>query len=489
MRKKLKNLMVSAEIAPFAKEGGLADVVGALPKALEKLNIDLKIFIPFYGFIDRKKIDARKIKSNIDLVVDNKKIFFSLHQTVLPGSSVSVYLIRHKIFNTKKIYSSANIKLNGQFSHKLIDTEKFIFFSKAVLRSAQEIDFQPDVIHCHDWHTAIIPSLLKSLSGDFFKNTKTIYTIHNLAHQGIAQPSIVGFSKIDPDLPIIKADLRNGDINFMVQGILGADIINTVSPTYAKEILTHYQGASLDKILWKKRGDLYGILNGIDTEFFNPATDKNIRQRYTIRTLSRKKINKLYLQKKLCLPQDKNTAVVGLVSRLVWQKGLELIDNKFIEAIYKLPLPCQFIVLGTGQTQYEKHLKKLARKFPDKFSAQIMFDNKLAQQIYAGADIFLMPSRFEPCGLGQMIAMRYGTVPVVRATGGLADTVDNKVGFKFKEFSSKAFYQTLEKALKIYYQQPKKWLLLQENGMKKDFSWDKSAKEYLKLYKKLIKQS
>jgi len=402
MEQKIKILMVAAELAPIVKVGGLADVVGALPKALIRLDTNIKIFIPFYGCID-KKFNIQKVKRGIDLEIGKKKVKFDLYRTKLPKSSILVYLVKHKIFNTKKIYRSKNIKLNGKFSHKLIDTERFALFSKAVLESVKIINFKPNIIHCHDWHTAVIASLLKSSREIFFEKVKTLYTIHNLAHQGIAQPTIVGFSKLDPNLPIIKADLRNGDINFMVQGILGANIINTVSPTYAKEILAHYQGAGLDKILKKRKGDLYGILNGIDVDLFNPTTDKSIKQRYTIKTLSRKKIDKLDLQKKLGLSQNKDMAIIGLISRLVWQKGLELITKNLSN------LNCQFVFLGTGHEIYEEQLRNLARKFPKKFSAQIMFDNKLAQQIYAGADIFLMPSRFEPCGLGQMIAMRYGT--------------------------------------------------------------------------------
>jgi starch synthase len=480
IKRKLKILMLSAEMAPFAKEGGLADVVGALPKALAKLNTEVKIFIPLYGFIDKKKFKINKFKNNISLEINNIQVYFDLFQNTLPGSNVEVFFIKHKIFNTKKIYSSHNIALKKKFAHKLIDTEKFVFFSKAVLKSVKEINFPPDIIHCHDWHAAIIPSLLKSSSDDFFVKTKTVYTIHNLAHQGIARPTIVGFSKLDPNLPIIKADLKNKDINFMVQGILGADIVNTVSPTYAKEILTHYQGAGLDKILRERKKDLYGILNGIDIDLFNPATDRNIKEKFSAKTLSKKVINKLDLQRKLGLPQNKDVAMVGLISRLVWQKGIELITKQC------KGLNCQFVFLGTGQPRYEKKLEQLTKKFSKQFSAQITFDNKLAQQIYAGADIFLMPSRFEPCGLGQMIAMRYGTVPVVRATGGLADTVDNKVGFSFKEFSAQALYWALQRALDVCYYQPQKWQRLQINGMQKDFSWDKSAKEYLRLYRKIM---
>ncbi|MCK4554124.1 glycogen synthase, partial [Candidatus Parcubacteria bacterium] len=281
-------------------------------------------------------------------------------------------------------------------------------------------------------------------------------------------------------LQSLSKDAQDGDINFMVQGVLNAGLINTVSPTYAKEITTSIYGASLDNIIKKRKNDLYGILNGIDIKFFNPSKDKFIKQKYSIKTLNKKTANKLALQKQLGLPPDKNIALIGFISRLVWQKGIELITEEIVKNTN-----CQFAILGTGQKKYEKQLKQLTKKYPDKFRAQIMFDIKLAQQIYASSDIFLMPSRFEPCGLGQMIAMRYGAAPIARATGGLDDTINTKVGFKFNDFSAEALLKTLQKALRVYYNQPKKWRDLQINGMKKDFSWNKSAKEYLKLYRKL----
>ncbi|MFH1426942.1 MAG: glycogen/starch synthase, partial [Patescibacteria group bacterium] len=292
-------------------------------------------------------------------------------------------------------------------------------------------------------------------------------------------------------------------INFMVQGILSADKITTVSPTYAKEILKPELGVGLDNILRKRKRNLSGILNGLDIDLFNPATDGNLKVNYSIEgekpasvLLRRSKAkNKTWLQKKVGLPVDENKALVGFVSRMVWQKGIDLISEEVVKNS-----DCQFIILGTGEERYHQHLRKLAKKYPDKFSAQIKFSVEIAQQIYGASDIFLVPSRYEPCGLTQMIAMRYGSVPVARATGGLKDTVFNLSGVKcqmsnvggangfvFKKFESKELEKTLQCALNIYYNKPKKWLKLQKNGMKKDFSWKKSAKEYAKLYKRLVK--
>jgi starch synthase len=536
-KKQIKVLFLSAEIAPLAKAGGLGDVAGALPKALFKLGVDIRLCLPFYGSIDVKKYQPKKIVGSFLVPVDHKKERVGLWQVFLPGTRIPVYLIKHGYFVDKNIYVGDKNQKENKNTLGLGDINRFAFFTRASLEAARVLNFQPDIIHAQDWHTGLAGDMIKKLKVEsykvikskmnateygttkelkvesfypeyfrsgklkgnkeeiefkiFFENTKVIYTIHNLASQGIAAPEIIRFSKIDPNLPVIKADLKNGDINMMVQGIMSSDIINTVSPTYAKEILHHYEGAGLDNILKKRKKDLYGVLNGIDTKFFNPKTDKNLAAKYDLKSLDKKVKNKLALQKKLGWKPDKNIPLVGLVTRLVWQKGIELITEEFAK------LPCQFIFLGTGQPEYENHLKELAQRFPDKFSVQIKFDNDLAQLIYAASDIFLVPSRFEPCGLTQMIAMRYGSVPVARKTGGLCDSIKNyelritnlfknkATGFLFKEYKSEKFYQSLKKALDIYYHKPKVWRTIQINGMKKDFSWDGPAKEYLKLYKKL----
>ena len=444
MKNKLKILIAAAEITPIAKVGGLGDVIGALPKALNKLNLDVRLIMPFYGLIDKNKYKIRLSKKNIKV----GDALINLWQTSLPGSTVPLYLIEHGFFKNKKIYSTA-------LAEGPTDIEKFTFFSQAILESIKNVDFKPDIIHLNDWHTAPVASLIKT--DRFFKSTKTLLTIHNLANQGITKTK-----------------------NHLAEGILNSDLINTVSPTYAKEILTKEYGAGLEKILAKKRNRLHGILNGIDTDFFNPATDESIKQKYSLKNLEKKTANKTELQKQLGLPQDKNAVLVGLVTRFVWQKGVELITEKFSK------LNCQFVFLGTGEKKYEDALLDLAKKYPRQFSVQIKFDEQLAHKIYAASDIFLAPSRFEPCGLTQMIAMRYGSIPIVRATGGLADTVNDKNGFTFKKYSSEELYKTIDEALTIFYKNKKVWHRLETNGLKQNFSWEKSAGEYLKLYKKLI---
>ncbi|MFH1233507.1 MAG: glycogen/starch synthase [Patescibacteria group bacterium] len=502
----IKVLFLSAELAPLAKVGGLGDVAGSLPIALAKLGVDIRICLPFYGLIDRKKYQVKKIIANLYAPMGDKNKSVNVWQTFLPKTKIPVYLIECSFFNSKEIYFDDKKHKNAipttpfiNGAKKNDNLKRFSFFTRASLEVAKKLVFQPDIVHANDWHTALVADFIKTINkqDNFFDKTKTLYTIHNLANQGIAKPNIVSYAKINPDLPIIKVDAKDGDVNFMVQGILGSDLINTVSPTYAKEILNHYQGAGLDNILKKRKANLYGILNGIDINFFNSATDNLIKQKYSLKNLNKKIANKLALQKQLGLPINKNIALVGLVSRLVWQKGIDL----FNKGITPLPLPikgakykdfsklnCQFVFLGTGQKKYEKILKDLTKKYPEKFNVQLAFDEKLAHLIYAGSDIFLMPSYFEPCGLGQMIAMRYGTIPVVHATGGLADTVNNRTGFVFKKYSSEAFYQELNKALTIFYEKPKLWKQLQINGMKQNFSWNKSAKKYFELYRRLTRQ-
>lgn len=468
---KLKILMLAAEVAPFAKVGGLGDVAGSLPPALKKAGCDVRVMMPLYGSVDRKKYKLKKIYSNLEVPSGWLMIKVNIWEAVMPGTKVPIYFIdAPEYFKYDEVYTSGN------------NSERFLFFSVAALYALPLIKFNPDVVHCHDSHTALVPDIIKTSNLDFIRNLKTLFTIHNFEYQGKANPLVLSTGNLHANsLAVLSKDVADGDVNFMVQGVMSADLINTVSKKYAEEILTSTYGAGLDNIIQKRKKDLYGIVNGIDVDFFNPAKDKFITKNFSARSLDKKVENKLALQKRLGMQVDKNIPMVGLVSRLVWQKGLELITDRFGK------LDCQFVFLGNGQKEYEEQLKDFARKHPENVSANITFDLKLAQQIYAGSDIFLMPSRFEPCGLGQMIAMRYGTVPVVRATGGLADTVDDKVGFSFSKVEIMEFYNTLKQAIDLYHEKPLKWRKLQENCMKRDFSWDKSAQEYIGLYKKIVK--
>jgi len=486
----MKVAFLSAEAAPLAKAGGLGDVVGALPKALKKMQVDVRIFLPFYGSIDKRSYRCVKVIDVLEVPVDSRWEKISVWQTKLPRSDVCVYLIKHKFFDAKNIYTGRRYKVGNNYTRTKIDVERFSFFTQSALAACQALNFQPAVVHAQDWHTALAADMIKTrnLADNFFINTKVLYTIHNLANQGITSPEIIRYAKVDPNFPIIKADAKNGDINFMVQGILGSDLINTVSRRYAVEILYHYQGAGLDNILRQRKKDLTGILNGIDTQAFDPATDKFIKYNYSAKDLFKKQNNKIFLQKRLGLPQDKSKCLVGFISRLVWQKGIELITDTLVKNA-----DCQFVFLGSGQKEYEDYLARLAKKYPNKFNVNIKFDVVLAQQIYAASDMLLVPSRFEPCGLTQMIAMRYGSVPVARRTGGLADTINNynyslkrANGFLFTEFSAGALAKILNKAVNLYYSNPDKWLKLQKNCLRQDFSWERSARQYLAVYKKLL---
>ncbi len=486
--KKLQILLAGAELAPLIKVGGLGDVMGALPKALSRLGASVKVIIPFYGAI---KCKAKLVKKNISLDIEGKITKFDLYQTALPSSKITVYLIKHKLFNHNKVYLGKRKYLKGSvYTREVGDVERFVFFSKAVVESIRTMKWKLDVLHCHDWHLALTPTFVDeyNIADDNFPNIKTLFTIHNLANQGVTGLDIVDYAALHHKLtPALMEDYYDKDgqvIDLMKIGILSADYINTVSPNYAKEILTKEYGEDLEQYLQRRQKHLAGIINGIDWKLFDPSKDKYLKKKYSVKTVGKNKlVNKQFLQKKFKLPIDDNVPLFGLVSRLVGQKGLDILVPALEKVLKKNDL--QVIVLGTGQPEYENALKDLAKKYPQKVKASITFDIALAQQIYAGSDFFLMPSKFEPCGLGQMIAMRYGTIPVARATGGLKDTVhNNKTGVVFNKYTVSDMTKALNSSLRLYKNKAKiKKIILTD--MKQDFSWDKSAKEYIKLYNKL----
>lgn len=460
--------MVTAEMAPFAKVGGLADVLGSLPMALKKNNCDVRIVMPLYGLIDKEKYNIQKKFANIAVPFADKMVKVNVWETSF--KSVKVYFIEYsKYFGKKDVYIHDD------------NAERYLFFSQASLYVLPVLKFQPDIIHCHDYHTSMIPLLLKSSNYEYFKNIKTVLTIHNLQYQGKTSQKVLELIGLD-------RDVGEKTLNFMEKGIVYANQVNTVSPTYSKEIFGKLFGAGLEKLLLKNKNKVSGILNGIDMDFFNPAKDKLIAKKYSSDNLTGKKINKTKLQELVGLEMS-SKPLVGLISRFVEQKGLGLITEEIIN------LDCQFVFLGTGDKKYEDLLKKLAKQYPQKVSVQNKFDIKLAQLIYAGSDIFLMPSRFEPCGLGQMIAMRYGTVPVVRAVGGLVDTVFEcearhvrcqMNGFSFETMTIKGLKDALKRAIALY-SNSDEWKKIQRTGMTTDFSWNHSAQRYIELYKKALK--
>lgn len=475
----MKILYVAAEAVPFAKTGGLADVAGSLPKALKADGVDVRVIMPKFGKIPEAYRNAMEHVYDGELPVAWRKKYVGLDKYELDG--VTYYFVdNEEYFNREGFYGYDD------------DAERFSFFSRAVLDLLPEMDFWPDVIHTNDWHAGLMNVFLKlEHMGDArYERIKTVYTIHNLKYQGVFPKDVM------PDvLGLDWKYFNNGDlefydaVNFMKGGIIYADAITTVSKTYAKEIQYPYFGEHLDGLLRSREQDLSGIVNGIDYSVYNPRTDKYIFETYDEESLDRKLDNKIALQKSLGLPERRNVPLIAIVSRLVEPKGMDLVVRMMDEILQHEEI--QLVVLGTGEKRYEDWFKGLAWRYPKKVSVNIYFSNELAQRIYAGADIFLMPSKYEPCGIGQLIALRYGTIPVVRQTGGLKDTVQqyNKYtqegnGFVFENYNAHEMMYALKRALS-FYGNYEIWHKIQFNAVQADYSWKRSAKEYEALYERL----
>ena len=481
----LNILMVSAEMVPFAKTGGLADVVGALPKALKELGHDIRVVIPRYGRIRRDKFGLTDLIPSFEVELDDKPTPVGLLQTNVMSRNgvVPVYMVENATyFDREGIYMYDD------------DADRFILFCRAALEACRKLGWQPDIIHCHDWQTAVIPNWLKTIYKDdpFFANTASVYTIHNLAYQGVFGNRVLEIAGIDEFGYIAQADLPHLKevVDFMGRGIYYADIINTVSETYAREILEPEYGEGLDLLLRDRRNRLYGVLNGIDTELNNPQTDPQIAANYDTINHAGKQACKADLQRVAGLPERPQTPLIGINSRLAEQKGFNLIDSVLEPLLRNNDV--QVIVLGTGEQRYHERLQEFQGHFPQQLRAYLTFNYTLAQKIYAGADLFLMPSRFEPCGLGQMIALRYGTIPVVRRTGGLADTVrdfdpttNEGNGFSFAAFEPLALYGAIVRGLENY-RYRSNWQQLMIRAMAADNSWANSARRYEDLYHRAL---
>ncbi len=479
----LKVLYLSAEVVPFAKTGGLADVAGALPKAIRALGHDIRVAMPRYGRISPERFDLRPRLEPFPIPMDDMEEPASILEGRI-GDGVPVYFVENaRLFDREGIYMYPD------------DAERFIFFCRAALEMCRQMDWRPDVVHCNDWHTAIIPNWMQTIYRDdpFLGDVATVYTIHNLAYQGIFGYRVLEIAGINEYGFIAHPDLApdlNDVVDLMARGILFADIINTVSERYAQEILTPEFGERLDPILRDRRDRLFGVLNGIDYDLYNPATDAHIASHFDADHLDDRLPNKSALQQEAGLPERNDLPLIGAISRLTDQKGFDLIAE-IIDA-WMQHVPSQFILLGTGEQRYHDLFERVHERYPERISVFLTFNAPLAQRIYAGCDMFLMPSRFEPCGLGQMIAMRYGAVPVVRATGGLADTVtdyDPRTqegnGFSFEPYDAMALYATLVRAAETYKYRDV-WRRLMLRGMRSDFSWDRSARKYVDLYYRAI---
>lgn len=486
----MKIAFLSSEAVPYAKTGGLADVAGSLPKALTELGCEVKLFLPKYSYIDESKFILKYNWSVGEMLIRINGYLRSvhLHQAKLNNSNVEVNFIDcPHYFHRGLIYTN-----------DLDEDERFILFSKGVIESLQRLKWTPDVIHCNDWQTGLVPLFIKdNYNWDrMFDKTATLFTIHNIGYQGrfsktaLLNAEICG-SLFYPGGPVEFEDT----VSFMKAGILFSDMINTVSKTYAHEILTPEYGAGLHNVLATRKNDLHGILNGVDYETWNPETDKHLPFKYSKDNLLGKFKNKKFLLEHFGIPFNEHIPLIGIVSRMVNQKGFDI----FAGALQDLmQLDAQWVILGSGEDRYEEMFRRIAHILPHIVAAYIGFNNELSHLIEAAADMFLMPSRYEPCGLNQIYSMKYGTVPIVRKTGGLADTVqdwdemnyygyDNGNGFSFNDYTSYALFLTVQRAVNAFHHKGA-WKKIMLNGMNRDYSWKNSAKEYLTLYERAVKK-
>lgn len=472
----MKVLYATSEALPFIASGGLGDVAGSLPHALRKRLIGCRVVLPMYDTIKQELKDTMKFITHISVPVAWRRQYCGIFEAKHNG--VIYYLIDNQYyFKRDTIY--------GHYD----DAERFAFFSRAVLEIIPYIDFKPDIIHCNDWQTALTPVYYSAMYANSpgYENIKTIFTIHNIQYQGVYGKELL---EDVLGIPADKASLLeyDGCINFMKGAIECADKVTTVSPSYADEILDPWYSHGLDSILNERRYKLSGILNGIDTVGYDPAKDKCIKANFSADDVSGKKIDKEALQKEMGLPVNPGVPVIGMVTRLVSHKGLDLVKGILDELLATSEM--QLVVLGSGDYEYESYFRWIAEKYPDKVGLRIGFVPELARKIYAGADMFLMPSKSEPCGLSQMVALRYGTVPIVRETGGLRDSItdcgDGKGnGFTFKSYNAHDMLDAIRRALTLYYNGD--WNELVLRALNCDFSWGRSANAYIRLYKETLK--
>jgi len=472
-------LFVVSECVPFVKSGGLADVAGALPKELKRLGTDIRVILPKYGFISEEYRNRMRKIAQLVIRVGWRRQYCGIE--TLEHEGVTYYFVDNEYY----------FKRDSLYGH-YDDGERFSYFCRAVLDSLPAISFAPDIIHCHDWHTGMIPFLLREeyKKNSFYANMRTIFTIHNLQFQGIFPKEILGdLLNLSDEYFTIDYLEFYGNVSFMKGALVSADIVTTVSPTYKEEIKTEYYGERLDGLLRARDNDLVGILNGIDDEIYNPRKDPYIALTYDQHTIARKEINKRALQQYFGLSTNEEAPLIAMVTRLTKQKGLDLVKCVFREILAE---NVQFVVLGTGDLEFEHFFNEMAATYPDRVKVFIGFNEELAHKIYAGADLFLMPSQFEPCGLGQLIALRYGAIPIVRETGGLNDTVQSYNeftgegnGFSFTNFNAHDMLYTIRRAIQ-FYNRKEIWENLVKEAMSRDYSWAQSAFKYNQLYAELV---
>ena len=491
MAKPLNVLFLSSEVEPFAKTGGLADVSGALPQSLKHLGHDVRVMMPRYATINEHHGPLSPVPGigETTVPVGTSQMTAGLVSSVIPnhGSPVPVYFLSNPhLFGRKGIYADPETKKDYPDND-----ERFIFFCRGALETARKLRWKPDVIHCNDWPTGLVPAFLKTVYRDdiYYSGTRTDFTIHNMAYQGIFPRTSFGKSLLPASELSEEGVEAFGNLNFLKAGLVYADALTTVSEKYAEEIQGSDEfGCGLQEIARARREDLHGILNGVDYSVWDPSVDTLLPRRYDATTLAGKDENKRALLTAMGLPYDGSTPVIGMISRLADQKGFDLLRPIFDRL---MAMPVQIVVLGTGEERYHRMLESAQRLHPGRLAVRLTFDNALAHMIEAGSDMFLMPSRYEPCGLNQIYSLRYGTVPVVRATGGLDDTIIDVgedpaqgTGFKFSPYDSGVLLQAITRALRAYDDRPS-WLAIMRRGMGRDFSWDASARRYADLYRSL----
>ena len=478
-----KILFTASECVPFIKTGGLADVVGSLPKYFDKSKYDVRVILPKYTIIDKQYKEKMVYLDSFEIGIAGQKQYVGIFTS--RADDITFYFV------DSEYYFSGQGIYDGDPDWNI---EKFAFFSKAVLCILPMIDFRPDLIHCNDWQTGLIPVYLDSFrySREYYRGIKTIMTIHNLKFQGRWNPKSVQRITELPEYYFVPDKLETyGDANLLKGGLVYADKITTVSDSYAREIKTSFYGEGLDGLMNARSGDLVGIVNGLDYQVFNPELDYRIARNYTVDDFRQKKVqNKLALQEEVGLPKDSKVMLIGMVSRLTGQKGFDLVECVLEEICQE---EVQLVILGTGEEKYENLFRHFAWKYPQKVSANIFYNEALSHMIYAGCDGFLMPSLFEPCGLSQLMSLRYGTLPIVRETGGLKDTVEpyneykrTGTGFGFANYNAHEMLDTIRYAKNVYYEKRRSWNKIVERAMKKDFSWESSAKKFEALYDQLI---
>jgi starch synthase len=482
-----KVLFASPEVVPFAKTGGLADVAGTLPVALRAMGCDIRIIMPFYRMVESVAAERTLIVEGLEIAVGNKIYAGDVWETKL-AQSVPVYLIKcDEFFDRGSLYGTAK----GDYRD---NAERFIFFSRCALEACMKLGFAPDIVHCHDWQSGLIPAYLKTIyrNKPCFLKTGSIFTIHNIAYQGLFDRAAFNLTGLPGRLFSIDGLEYWGNMSILKAALMFSDIINTVSKKYSEEIQTPEFGYGMEGILAMRKSDLYGILNGVDYEEWNPEEDKYIAAHYSSTDLNGKQTCKEDLLKEYKLPASLGSKpLLGVISRLADQKGFDLLAE-IIDELMTINLG--FVLLGTGEQKYHDLFIAIGKKYPKRAGIKIAYNNAIAHKIEAGCDLFLMPSRYEPCGLNQIYSLKYGTVPVVRATGGLDDTIvdynesDGRGnGFKFTEYSAQAFLHSINRALKIYANKTK-WARLVKNCMAHNFSWEQSARQYMELYGKALQK-